>query len=113
MFETTNVRRVVIIVDASLKDQLLEKLIGLGARGYNTVDCGGHGTHAISGDPFTSDELVRIEVIASFVVAAAILDYIHAVQFQQFGHYALSAFSDTVEVDVRDRSLYGNGMPES
>jgi len=105
MFETQNVRRVVIIVDAALKDQMLDKIVELGARGYNTMECGGRGTHAITGDPYRSAELVRIEVIASFAVGAAILDYIHAVQFQQFGNYALSAFADTVEVDMRDRSL--------
>jgi len=109
MFETTNARRVVVIVDATLCDQLLDKFIELGARGYNTVECGGRGTHAITGEPFRSGELVRIEVIASFDTGAAILDYIHAVQFQQFGRYPLTAFSDTVEVDRRDQSLAGNG----
>lgn len=109
MFETTNARRVTVIVDATLEDQLLEKFIELGARGYNTVPCGGRGTHAITGEPFRSGELVRIEIIASFDVGAAILDYIHAVQFQQFGRYPLTAYADTVEVDTRDRSLAGNG----
>lgn len=107
MFETVNARRVVVIVDASLADQLLEKFTELGARGNNVVDCGGRGTHAITGEPFQSGELFRIEVIGSFEVGAAILDYIHAVQFQQFGRYALTAYADTVEVDRRDRSLTG------
>lgn len=109
MFETTNARRVVIIVDASLQHQIIEKVMELGARGYNTVSCGGHGTHAITGEPFRSgDELVRIEVISSFAVGAKILDYIHVVQFQQFSNYALSAYADTVEVDLRDASFSGN-----
>lgn len=109
MFETTNARRVVIIVDASLQNQILEKVMELGARGYNTVPCGGRGTHAVTGEPFRSgDELVRIEIISSFEVGAKILDYVHAVQFQQFGNYALSAYADTVEVDLRDASLSGN-----
>jgi hypothetical protein len=107
--ETTNARRITVIVDASLQDQLLDKFFELGARGYNTVDCGGRGTHAITGEPFRSGELVRIEIIASFEVGKAILDYIHAVQFQQFGRYPLTAFADTVEVDLRDRSLVGSG----
>ena len=108
MFETTNVRRVVVIVDATLQNQLIDKIIELGATGYNTVNCGGRGTHSLTGEPFKSGELVRIEVIASFDVGAAILDYIHAVQFQQFGRYPLTAFADTVEVDRRDRSVTGN-----
>ncbi len=103
--ETTNARRVIVIVDATLKDQLLDKFVELGARGYNTVKCGGRGTHSITGEAYESGELVRIEVIGSFEVGAAILDYIHVVQFQQFGRYALTAYADTVEVDQRDRSL--------
>ena len=105
MFETRNARRVVVIVDASLKDQMLDKFIELGARGYNTIDCGGCGTHAVTGEPYSSGELVRIEVIASVDVGAIILDYIHSVQFQQFGRYALTAFADNVEVDMRDQSM--------
>ncbi len=108
MFETTSARRVTVIVDATLESQLLDKIIELGARGYNTVKCGGRGMHAITGDPFQSGELVRIEVIASVEVGNAILDYIHTVQFQQFGRYALTAYADTVEVDRRDRSLFGH-----
>ncbi len=107
MFETRTVRRVVVIVDASLKDQLLEQFTALGATGYNFTACGGKGTHAITGNPFDSMKLVRIELLASHEVAAAILDYIHGVQFQQFGRYALAAFTDIVEVDMRDRSLCG------
>lgn len=105
MFETKTARRVVIIVDSSLKDQILDKVIDLGAKGYNYTKCNGRGQHAITGDPYHEDGLVRIEVIASVEVGAAILDYIHAAQFQQFGRYALSAFADTVEVDMRDKSL--------
>lgn len=105
MFETKNVRRIVIIADVALRDQLLDKLMDLGAGGYNTMPCSGRGTHSLTGDIFSSGELVRIEVISSIEVCGRILDYIHSVQFQQFGQYALTAFADTVEVDVRDRSL--------
>lgn len=105
MFNTNPVRRVVIIVDATLTDQFLDKVMELGAKGYNYVSCKGRGTHTITGSVFSSDELVRIEVLASEEVADAILNYIHAVQFQQFGQYALSAFSNVVEVDDRDRSF--------
>lgn len=108
MFETQNARRVTVIVDASLEEQMVEKFLELGARGYNSVDCGGRGKHSLTGDHFNSGDLKRIEVISTFEVGAAILDYIHAVQFQQFGRYPLTAYADTVEVDIRDRSLIGN-----
>ena len=54
---------------------------------------------------FTRDDLSRIEVITSEKTATAILDYVHATQFSQFGRYALSAWMDIVEVDLRDKSL--------
>jgi nitrogen regulatory protein PII len=109
MFETKTARRVVIIVDETLKDQLLEKVLELGAKGYNYIECTGKGQHAITGAHYFKNGLVRIEVIASVEVVSSILDYIHAAQFQQFGRYALSAFADTVEVDMRDRSLSNDG----
>lgn len=105
MFETKTARRVVIIVDVALQNQIIEKIIELGARGYNCIECSGQGLHSITGDPFTSRELVRIEIVTSTKVAADIHDYIHAVQFQQFGRYPLASFTDSVEVDMRDRSL--------
>jgi hypothetical protein len=107
-----NARRVVVIVDATIAEQFLDKFIEMGVGGYNTTQCGGRGTHSVTGDPFSSGELIRIEMISSMEIGARILDYIHAVQFQQFGRYALTAFADTVEVDMRDRSLAGNGDKE-
>ena len=105
MLNTIKVHRVVIIVDATLADQFCDKVMELGARGYNCVACTGRGTHTITGSPFFGEGLVRIEILTSDEVAKAILDYIHAVQFQQFGQYALSAFLSVVEVDKRDRSF--------
>jgi len=112
MHETVNARRIVVIVDVTLQEQILNKFIEMGVRGYNTTLCGGRGTHSITGEAYKSGDLVRIEVISSVEVGAAMLDYIHTVQFQQFGRYALSAYSDNVEVDIRDRSLVGN-LPSS
>ncbi len=105
MLKTVKVRRVVVIVDATLRDQFLERFMKLGAKGYNFVACTGRGAHMVTGGPFSREGLVRIEVLATDEVAEAIMDHIHAVQFQQFGQYALTAFSNVVEVDERDRSL--------
>jgi hypothetical protein len=107
MLKTKTARRIVVIVDVSLQSQLIEKFLELGVTGYNCTECSGKGLHSVTGEPFTSRELVRIELITSDEVAATILDYIHAVQFQQFGRYPLAAYTDAVEVDVRDRSLTG------
>jgi len=105
LFTTKTARRVTIIVDATLKTMILDKIMQLGATGYNYIECQGKGRHAITGDMFHGESLLRIEVISSAEVCSAILDYVHATQFAQLGQYALTAFADTVEVDLRDRSL--------
>ncbi len=107
MAETKKVRRVVIIVDTTLTEQMLSKVVELGAKGYNCTRCSGKGMHAISGTPFEGDGLTRIEVLANEATADKIVNYVHSVQFQQFGRYALTAYSDTVDVDVRDVTLTG------
>lgn len=105
MFTTKTARRITIILDASLKTYILDKIVELGAKGYNYIECKGKGVHAITGDAYSSDQLLRVEVIATVDVGQKILDYIHAAQFAQLGKYALAAFADTVEVDLRDQSL--------
>ena len=104
MIATKRSRRIVIIVDASLRDQFLEKIVELGARDYNYTDCVGRGMHAVTGDPFTGDSLVRIEILTTDQTAAAIMDSIHAAQSSQFSRYALTAFMDNVEIDARHNS---------
>lgn len=105
MFATKTARRVTIIVDGALKTTILNKVTELGAHGYNYVECQGKGIHAITGDPYSGEHLLRIEVITTPEVGAKILDYIHAMQFSHLKQYALSAFADNVEVDARDQSL--------
>ena len=105
MFTTKNARRVVIVTDSVLKDQFFEKIVEFGAKGYTYIECRGKTVQAASGDLFDRDELVRIEIVTTEKVAAHILDYVHATQFSQFGHYPLSAWVDTVEIDMRDESI--------
>ena len=108
MITTKTARRVTILVDAALKTTILDKVVELGAKGYNYIECkGGKGLHAITGDPRSGDNLLRIEVICTQEVGAAILDSIHAAIAGAYSQYALSAYADTVEVDPRDESFSG------
>lgn len=105
MITVRQARRIVIVIDAGLRDGFLEKLMELGATGYNWSDCAGKGIHAITGGPFAHEGLSRIETVVTEPVATAIMDHIHASQFGQYGQYALTAYMDTVEVDARDKSF--------
>ena len=109
MVQLQTARRVVIVVDAVLRERVIEDVTALGVGGYNYSFCHGKGVHAVTGSRSSDGDLVRIEMITCETVAAAILDYVHEKQGQQFGQYAFSAFIDTVEVDPTDKSFAKHG----
>ncbi|UUO04495.1 hypothetical protein M4951_13950 [Blastopirellula sp. J2-11] len=105
MFTTKNARRVTIVMDAALKGFMLEKLSELGVRSYSFMNCHGQGHHAVTGDLYNGDDLLRLEIVTTTEIGAKILDWIHAAQFAQLSQYALFAYADHVEVDERDQSF--------
>lgn len=105
MFTTKNARRVTIVMDAGLKGLVLEKIAELGVRCYSLVTCQGQGHHAVTGDLYNGDDLLRLEIVTTNEIGAKILDWIHAAQFAQLSQYALFAYADYVEVDERDQSF--------
>jgi nitrogen regulatory protein P-II 2 len=95
---TVVMKRVVIIGDCDLEQKMLEELLELGATGYTIFhSVQGRGQrgirprHAVSGN-------IKIEVIATAVVAQQILEHVAT---NYFDKYAMIGFLDDVEV------LYG------
>ena len=109
MVQLQTARRVVIVVDAVLRERVIEDVTALGVGGYNYSFCHGKGVHAVTGSRSSDGDLVRIEMITCESVAAAVVAYVHKKQGQQFGQYAFSAFIDTVEVDPTDKSFAKHG----
>lgn len=109
MVQLQTARRVVIVVDAVLRERVIEDVTALGVGGYNYSFCYGKGVHAVTGSRSSDGDLVRIEMITCESVAAAVVAYVHEKQGQQFGQYAFSAFIDTVEVDPTDKSFAKHG----
>ncbi|MFI4873743.1 MAG: P-II family nitrogen regulator [Blastopirellula sp. JB062] len=107
MFTTKNARRVTIVLDAAVKGLMLEKISELGVRCYSLMNCSGHGRHAVTGDLYNGDDLLRLEIVTTTETGAKILDWIHAAQFAQLSQYPLFAYADYVEVDERDQSFRG------
>lgn len=105
MITTKNARRVTIVLDAALKDIVFEKVQQLGAACFNYTECSGQGLHAVTGNPYSGESLLRMEIVTTPMIGAKLLDWIHAAQFAQLSHYALFAFADNVEVDERDQSV--------
>jgi MFS superfamily sulfate permease-like transporter len=59
------VRRITIIAEAELEQELEEEFIALGATGYTTINCTGAGRRAIAEGKALPEPYVRIEVLAA------------------------------------------------
>lgn len=105
MVQLQPARRIVIVVDAVLRQRVLEDVSARGVTGYNYSFCFGKGVHGVTGSRNCDGDLARIEMVVHESVAEAVLDYVHEKQGQQFGQYAFSAFVDTVEIDPTDLSF--------
>ncbi len=101
MAKFVEAKRVVVIAESVLLKELLARFAELGAKGFNGSYCFGKGEHGMVEDMFNSPDraCVRIEMITTIDVAAAIMDYVHRDVVQR---YPITAFVDTVEVDSRD-----------
>ncbi len=90
---------VTIVTEPVLKDQLTEKLLALGAKGYTCYEATGFGAHG-SRNSFGAQN-VRIDVVCIPEVADAIMTY---VSHHLFDTYACMAWVIDVSV-VRGASL--------
>jgi nitrogen regulatory protein P-II 2 len=91
---TVKVKLVTIIAEAVLKDYLLADLRALGASGYTLSRVEGEGSRGLRAGDLEGGN-VKIETIVGDEVAEAILAHMAE---RYFAHYALIAFSETVEV---------------
>jgi len=105
MITTKVARRITVVLDAALKELVFDKVQSLGACCFHYMEVSGQGTHAVTGDPYSGEGLLRLEIVTTQEIGAKLLDWIHAAQFAQLSHYALFAFADNVEVDERDQSI--------
>ena len=86
-------KKVTIITEDSLKQDLLKKIIELGATGYTCREAQGYGSRGARSDQFTSN--IEVQLICSESVANAILTY---VSHHYFEHYACIAWTSDVQV---------------
>jgi len=69
-------RRLTIVADSQLQDQLVLDFVRLGASGYTLIPCIGAGRRLLSSTAAPNESLVRIEVIVTKTVSDALLDYL-------------------------------------
>ena len=85
---------VTIVAEPVLEEQIVAELHRLGARGHTVVASHGAGSRGMRASDPPGDG-VRIEVVASEVVADRILDHVAS---RYFPHYAVIAFVSDVHV---------------
>ncbi|MDB5384959.1 MAG: nitrogen regulatory protein [Planctomycetaceae bacterium] len=86
-------KQVTIIVEKILQDQLLPKLIELGANGYTTIDCSGSGVRGVRSGEFGSN--VQITLICPEDISHKILTFVSRTYFD---NYACIAWESDVQV---------------
>lgn len=90
---------VTLVAEPVLEERLTSKLLELGATGFTVTDSRGQGSRGIRASAVPG-EGVRIEVVVSAEVAAAILEH---VKDQYFPSYAVIAWVTEVEVVRGDK----------
>ena len=95
------VRRVTVITDAALKDDVVDSVLKLGANGFTSWPCDGKGEHKTIGSPFASGPGgVYIEFIVQPAVAETIVRHLHGPHYAQ---YAMTVYCQGVQVDAADK----------
>jgi nitrogen regulatory protein PII len=98
------VRRITVIANESLEEQLTKKFIDMGATGFTVMRCHGAGRAAsateIDGSGTRLDNQVRIETIVPVHVCENILTYLRREVISQ-GH--VTAAVETVEAVVAEQ----------
>jgi MFS superfamily sulfate permease-like transporter len=92
----TALRRITVIVEEQLEQQIVDRAIELGASGYTAMSCRGLGRSGLSQAERRPQPQVRIEIIVNSTIAEQILDYIS--EFIEPFHH-VSVCSETVEVN--------------
>jgi len=77
MAKLIQICRVTIIAETSLENDLIEKILKMGAKGYTCTNCFGKGKHEMMEDFFTGRTQVQIAVLAVPALAEEILKHAH------------------------------------
>lgn len=106
-------RRIVVIAEETLEEQLEREMIARGASGFTAIPCRGAGRRHLNHGDIQNETQVRIEVIVPQDVAEEILVYLRA---EILPEYHVTACVETVEA-IRPEQFVsrtnnsGNGTP--
>ncbi|MEO8495825.1 MAG: SulP family inorganic anion transporter [Planctomycetota bacterium] len=94
----TRLRRVTVVADSALQNELSAKFVELGASGYTAIPCSGAGRSTLAIGNSAADSQTRIEAVVTYEVADSIMDYLRMVSKDN----RLTACLETVEVLKQD-----------
>lgn len=92
---------VTIIAERILRDEILEKIEELGAKGYTITDASGQGSRGIRASDWEGQN-AKIEVVVGKDVGNKIIDYISDTYFE---HYAVITYAHPVKVVRGDKYI--------
>lgn len=75
MLELTKVKRVTLITEAVIEEEVIQRLYSLGAKGYTVCECRGAGKQGEPENPMAAEAKVRIEVLCHPPVAEKIVEW--------------------------------------
>jgi MFS superfamily sulfate permease-like transporter len=89
------IRRLTIVADAALEQQLIDELIRAGATGYTSIPCHGAGRRGLSENGHPPNDQVRLEVVAQAPVCDRLLAYLRK---EVMPNHPVTACVETVKV---------------
>lgn len=90
-----NIRRLTIVTDASLEQQLIDELVKAGATGYTSIPCHGAGRRGIGENTVPANDQIRLEIVAQRVVCDRMLAYLRR---EIMPRHPVTACVETVKV---------------
>ena len=96
---TTRLRRITVVTESSLQEELAAKFVEFGASGYTAISCSGAGRTALANGTGATNSQTRIEAVVPYAVADNIMSYLQGVSRD----HRLTACLETVEVLQQDR----------
>lgn len=101
MSTLTELFLVTIITERILRDDIVEKVKELGAKGYTLTDTTGEGSRGIRASDWEGEN-VKIEVVVSRDIGNAIIDFISE---QYFENYSVITYAYPVRVVRGDKYI--------
>lgn len=108
---TTRLRRVTVVADETLEQQLVTKFCEMGASGYTSIPCRGAGRTSLIQRSGPQNSQVRIEAVVTQAVADRLIAYLRGEEISSENH--ITTCLETVEVLRQDAFMPTEAGPEA